>query len=593
MYKDYNTHEIICHAVQNMIDRSVMQKSIAYPSGWVVGLFGAVLAGAVLKFGLLAAQAVPFNADEAIVALMARHILQGERPLFFYGQAYMGSLDAFLVAGVFRVVGYQVWGIRLVQVMLYAGTLLTTGWLGKLISGKWQIGVVAAWLLAIPTVSMSLYTTVSMGGYGEMLLIGNLILLLTIQIEKDNRDEAPRHMHLKWLGLGFLAGFGLWVFGLTLAYSLPAMVFLALMSARDKWTAGRSWKQVRIGKRSVDKGLFWFFARRWGFLILGVIIGALPWLAFALQQGVGDLLKELGGGAIAGIESLSYGEQVVRHAINLSLFGSTVILGLRPSWEIRWLGLPLAPLVLTFWVLVAAYAVKKTSREWRGQVEAGDYSYAPLLSGVILTLLAGFILTPFGADPSGRYFLPVSVILALYASQAVWEWQKKWGSVVGIVVFLVVLFNLWGTFQAASLSPPGLTTQFDVVTQIDHEYDRELINFLQAEGEITGYTNYWVAYPLAFLSMEEIIFIPRLPYHPDLRYTSRDDRYEPYQHTVAQAEKPAYITSNNPLLDTQLRTGFTRLGVDWQEQVIGDYRVYYSLSERVTPEQIGLGEDQG
>jgi hypothetical protein len=52
--------------------------------------------------------AVPFNADEAIVALMARHILQGERPIFFYGQAYMGSLDAYLVALGFLLFGQQI-----------------------------------------------------------------------------------------------------------------------------------------------------------------------------------------------------------------------------------------------------------------------------------------------------------------------------------------------------------------------------------------------------------------------------------------------------------------------------------------------------
>ena len=59
----------------------------------------AILTGSIaLKVVLLALDAAPFNADEAVVALMARHILQGERPWFFYGQAYMGSLDAYLVA---------------------------------------------------------------------------------------------------------------------------------------------------------------------------------------------------------------------------------------------------------------------------------------------------------------------------------------------------------------------------------------------------------------------------------------------------------------------------------------------------------------
>ncbi len=65
------------------------------------------------------------------MALMARHILQGEHPIFFYGQAYMGSLDAYLVAAGFALLGQQVWVIRLVQVLLYLGTLFTTFLLGR------------------------------------------------------------------------------------------------------------------------------------------------------------------------------------------------------------------------------------------------------------------------------------------------------------------------------------------------------------------------------------------------------------------------------------------------------------------------------
>jgi len=191
-----------------MIDKSVMQKTISYPSVWKISLLGALLTAAVLKLGILAAGAVPFNADEAIVALMARHILAGEHPLFFYGQAYMGSLDAYLVAGIFRLFGTEVWGIRLVQILLYTATLLSTAWLGKVITGKWQVAVIAAWLLAVPTVSMSLYTTVSMGGYGEMLLIGNLVLLLTIFIVRGTYTLSTRKWYLLWFGLGFLSGFG-------------------------------------------------------------------------------------------------------------------------------------------------------------------------------------------------------------------------------------------------------------------------------------------------------------------------------------------------------------------------------------------------
>ncbi|HZK66410.1 MAG TPA: hypothetical protein VFD42_02545, partial [Chloroflexota bacterium] len=39
------------------------------------------------------------EADEAIVGIMGLHILQGERPAFYYMQPYMGSLEAYLAAG--------------------------------------------------------------------------------------------------------------------------------------------------------------------------------------------------------------------------------------------------------------------------------------------------------------------------------------------------------------------------------------------------------------------------------------------------------------------------------------------------------------
>ena len=139
----------------------------------------------------------------------------------------------------------------------------------------------------------------------------------------------------------------------------------------------------------------------------------------------------------------------------------------------------------------------------------------------------------------------------------------------------------------------GFTTQIDEVTQIDHQYDSDLIEFLRSEGEYRGYTNYWVSYPLAFLSDELLIYIPRLPYHQDLRYTSRDDRYPPYGRLLDEAMRIAYITTNNPELDDRLRSGLLDLGVSWKETKIGDYQIYYHLSRVIAPEEIGLGGDEG
>ncbi|MEP7357173.1 MAG: hypothetical protein ABI847_08035, partial [Anaerolineales bacterium] len=128
------------------------------------------------------------------------------------------------------------------------------------------------------------------------------------------------------------------------------------------------------------------------------------------------------------------------------------------------------------------------------------------------------------------------------------------------------------------------------VAQVDQRSLVELMNFLRANGGIRGYTNYWIAYPLAFESHEDLIFVPRLPYHADLRYTPRDDRYLPYDALVADSPRVAYITSRNPALNARLKTGFLKLGVSYREQLIGDFDVFYALSARVTPGQLGLGE---
>lgn len=157
------------------------------------------------KVGLLVADVVPFNSDEAVIALMARHITQGARPVFFYGQAYMGSLDAFLIAIGFLILGEYVWVVRLVQIMLYVSTLVSTVFVGKEVFGNWRVGILAAWFLAIPTVNVTLYTTVTLGGYGEMLLIGNLIILAGLRIAYHEYIKVVDSVNWLWLLWGSLS----------------------------------------------------------------------------------------------------------------------------------------------------------------------------------------------------------------------------------------------------------------------------------------------------------------------------------------------------------------------------------------------------
>ena len=319
----------------------------------------ALLLAIGLKTGLLAAGRVPFNADEAVVALMARHILQGARPAFFYGQAYMGSLDAVLVAGAFALFGQQVWAIRLVQTLLYLGVLVTTGLLGKQAFGTTKTGVLAMLLLAIPTVNATLYTTASLGGYGEALLLGNLTLLVGLRLGSYLSNEE-RSVSFGFYGLvsalGFLIGLGLWTFGLTLVYSLPVLGYLVVLALKPVIVAVKDGvaEKPSIASRRLVRWLPALLT-----LCIGGLLGSLPWWGYALQNQGDKLVTELSGSAIAGVEGLPWIFQVGRHMMSLLLLGSTVTIGLRPPWNASWLALPLLPFVLLFWMAVLIYIMRR------------------------------------------------------------------------------------------------------------------------------------------------------------------------------------------------------------------------------------------
>lgn len=533
----------------------------------IILLLAILAAGAGWKALLLVWDVFPFNSDEAIVALMARHILQGARPVFFYGQAYMGSLNAFLVSFGFLLFGEQVWVIRLVQTLLYLATIITTVMIARALFHSLQVGLFAAALMAVPAVNVTLYTTVSLGGYGEALLIGALLILISIKLRQHVHQAGSepitpgRGRFVLWVFLfGLLTGLGLWSNGLTLVFSAPA----GLAWIMPAW---------RLRRTMLGASLL--------VVVAGLMIGSAPWWLYAIQGGWDRLLMELLGSAVA-VEDGAWYTRILTRLVSFLVFGMTAALGMRPPWEVRWLALPLMPFALAFWLACFTFILRMSLRE-------NPYRWAyRLLGGVIGAVTIGFLLTPFGADPSGRYFLPFLIPLTLAGAHMLYSEIGKQHIRV-IVIGVVLVFNVWGTVQCALRNPPGITTQFNLDTAIDRRYDEELMQFLFDQNLRTGYSNYWVSYPLAFLSHERLIFAPRLPYHQDLRYTERDDRYPRYTELVAAAEKVAYITSQNLLLDEHLRREFMRLDISWSEKVIGDYRVFYQLSEPVRPEDVGLG----
>ena len=510
-----------------------------------VAMIGAMVA---LRVMLLVGDAVPFNGDEAIVALMARHILAGERPVFFYGQAYLGSTDAWLAAVAFAVLGQMILSLRVVQIALYVGTLVTTYPVARRFGLTESASRLAVLLMALPPVMLTLYTTATLGGYGETLLLGNLLILMAYWIESPT---TGRFHLVRWGLFGLCAGFAFWTFGLILVYLIPVSLWLLYRGRSSDW-------------------------RGYLIAVAGFAVGSLPWWASIGQFG-GALLGELAGSAIANtVAAPTIVESLGVRLVDFFVFGATAWLGLRYPWS------PDLIMPVAGFAVAAIYAVAFVHAARRGP---------RLLWGMIGVLLLTYLLTPFGGDPSGRYFvslyLPLSIFTAMWLDHLRERAGARWSRwLANLSIAVVVGYNLVGT-ALATQQPHGITTQFDRVTWIERGREQALIDFLVAHGETRGYSNYWVAYPIAFLSHERVISSARLPYHLDLRYTRRDDRYQPYAQAVAESPRAFYITTNHPPLDVQIRDGLDALGVAFEEETIGSYHIFYSLSRKVEPEELG------
>lgn len=511
---------------------------------WLVAIVALMVALRVL---LLAVDAVPFNADEANVALQARHILQGERPVFFYGQAYLGSTDAWLVAFSFSIFGESVLAIRIVQIAIFAATLFTTFMVARRIGLERWSAHVAVLLMALPPTMLTLYTTASLGGYGETLLLGNLLILIALSI--DSSASVVR-----WGILGAAAGFAFWTFALVLVYVIPLGLWLLW---RHRLSA---WRGYLVG-------------------LLGFAIGSAPWWLSILQLGEAPLSQLTGSAVVNSATAATLLDSLGVRLINFLIFGASAWIGLRYPWSLE-LVIPLVGIVVAAIYLTALYAAaRRKSKLHEGAI---------VLWGMIGVLLLTYLLTSYGGDPSGRYLLPLYLPLSIFTALFLGQLRNRFGRLwVGVLITLIVAYNLAGTLLAASQDEPRISTN-DAVTWLDHKRDQELIDFLLEQNETHGYTNYWVAFPIAFLSDEQIVSSARLPYKHDFSYSPRDDRYPPYTQAVRDSARAFYITTNHPDLDDLIREQLAGLQVTFEEERIGRYQIFYRLSRKVEPEELGL-----
>jgi hypothetical protein len=197
-----------------------------------------LVSAGVYRLALMANGFPVFESDQAIIGLMARHIwLKGERPLFFYGQHYMGPVEAYLAAPMFALFGSSVFTLRLAVLPLALLFLVAIYALGRIMYGPAVAVLALMWLVMGPTVAVDRGLT-TVGGKQELLVLACVILLcawLRLRLpERRAQDRATRlRCAATYAVLGAAIGLGVWSDWLIVPIVLATLVALLVARPRE------------------------------------------------------------------------------------------------------------------------------------------------------------------------------------------------------------------------------------------------------------------------------------------------------------------------------------------------------------------------
>jgi hypothetical protein len=357
------------------------------------------------------------SGDDATVALMAKHILSGENlPVFFYRQAFIGSLN-----GLHLVPGLYVFGpsVLFARLSAIAWSLLFP--LGLYVLGRRifdeTTARLALLLSALPPFCLIYWSTVL--GHLDVNTFGVVLLLLGLQV-LTGATEAFRVRSL--LGLGFVGGLACWTSAKTVVFLLPILLLLLIRAPL-------------------------LLLRRGGLLLIaGFAVGSLPaWLFYATQPdpGAGNLASAhrfLEVGLDLSWERLS---EFLVHVPPL-VIGTYYW---APDTPLR-----VAALALCGAIYVAAIVLagRDAARALRGGMPPRRAWGLWLLLLVLVANYAALYGSSFNAvqEPSrARYLLPAYVPLFLFVGAAISRVARRSRLVAWVGLAFLLGFNVWNNFE--------------------------------------------------------------------------------------------------------------------------------------------------
>ncbi len=445
---------------------------------------------------LLGVDVPPTNSDEATMGLAALHIASGtEHPVWFPGQAYMGTLEAYLAAPLVGLFGAHTFLLRIPVLLLYVVFLFVMYRLTRALFPPGLVLVTLA-LLALGADRVVKNELITAGGYPEILPAAAALVLLSWWLARTRgRPSARPVVRLAGFGAwGLIAGLCLWVDWLALPYLVVAGLLLVAGCRRELW------------------------GRPGAVLAAALLVGAAPLLAYNLTAPPGrDSLTvnaHLSAAGSAGLGAHLHGAVLVGLPMATGLCAPSHCAGPVLAWGPAYLVL----------LAVAAVLALRGLRRTTGPVRLRHLTRLALLAGAVLTIVAYTRSGSSVQDPveSARYLhcLLVSLPVVLWPL-----WRLRLAGRVGLAALLA----------AAVVASGALVAHIPEYRRFAARQD-ELITALDRVGARRVYSDYWTCDRIMFATRERIACAVLAD---DL--AAGLNRYPEDAATVAVAARPAYV----------------------------------------------------
>ena len=459
------------------------------------------------------------DSDEGTMGLEAMRIaFHGQHPIFFYGQDYMGVIEAYLGAIFFRILGVSVFSLRLGTILLFTLFLIAIYALTSLLYRK-KLALLTVLLLSFGNIHWLENDLPAVGGITETLLFGTLSLLLASWLAFTGNVEQRRQQGWRrpatYACWGIVAGLGLWSDLLVAPFILVGGIILLVYCHRE-W---RTWALACI--------------------LLGFLVGGFPLIVYNLkaplrQNSVAVAMSiqdgtNVGAGVAVGPVSGKH------HLVGTFLYAVPIATGLYPSCSLDVLpyygptspktwacsiiqgGWSLGYMVLLFISAAMALvplgklfnAYRRSPETWserQRQLSVLHFVRLMLILCGLVTVFLFFRSTIGAAKPtSTRYLIGLMIVLPA----AIWplwngieqltprtDLNRLWTALRYAVLVVAVVMVVGSTAAVLPLLPSANASAL---------HDQQLAHDLEQRGITRFYTEYWTCDRLSFLTRGKLI----------------------------------------------------------------------------------------